>query len=464
MSFVTRREAFLSKLDRPALLFAGGALPRNYPANLSPYRADSNFLYFFDRPEPGSAALFDPDDRSVTLYLPERTLDDALWHGELPSFEKVRESSQVTRVEALERIKEDVAARLRGRPLDSLAVSDPRATARARKMTGADLAFDDDGRVTRPELADTLFALRIRKGDDELAQMRETAKVTLLAHLEAMRASKPGVRERTLAGLVEGAFARAGMCPAYGTILSVRGEVLHNHGHDNVLQAGDLVLLDAGAEAPSGYCSDVTRTWPVGGPFSPEARDLYELVLEAQLKCIAMVRPGVRYRDIHTKAALVMTEGLVALGLLRGDPASLVEQGAHAVFFPHGVGHMIGLDVHDLEAFGDRLHYPGRQRSPQFGTKYLRMDRDLEVGHVVTIEPGLYFIPAILRSRDLRAQFQQQVDFERAEQYLAFNGGRGFGGIRIEDDVVCGAERPEVLTAAIPKDRAAVEAIAGTAG
>lgn len=463
MSLPARRDAFLQGLKRPALLFAGGEVPRNYPANPFPFRADSNFLYFFERPEPGSAALFDPDDRSVTLYLPKRTLDDAIWHGKVPSFDEVKAQAQVTRVEPLEELKDLLASRLAGRGVDSVAVADPRATARARKLTGADLAFDDEARVARAELADLLFNLRIIKSADELAEMRKTAAVTLRGHVEAMRASKPGVTEKYLAGLVEGAFARHGCVPAYQTILSVRGEVLHNHKHDETLQAGDLVLLDAGAEGPSGHCSDVTRTWPVGGPFSPEARDLYELTLQAQLACIDLVRPGVRYGEVHRKAALVIAEGLASIGLLRGSAEDLVASGAHAVFFPHGVGHMIGLDVHDMEAFGDRLHYPGRQRSPQFGTKYLRMDRDLEVGHVVTIEPGIYFVPGIIHSQELRERFGSQVDFAKAEGYLALNGGRGFGGIRIEDDVVCGAERPEVLTAAIPKVRADVEALAGSA-
>jgi len=279
-----------------------------------------------------------------------------------------------------------------------------------------------------------------------------------------MRHSRPGVAEQLLAGHVEGTFARHGCVPAYGTILSVRGEVLHNHAHGNTLAQGDIVLLDGGAEDASGYCSDVTRCWPVGGPFSPEGRDVYELVLKAEQAAIAAVRPGARFRDLHLQASRLMAEGLAAMGLLRGSAEGLVESGAHALFFPHGLGHQLGLDVHDLETFGDQVLYPGgRARSAQFGLASLRMDMDLEPGMTFTIEPGLYFVPAILRAADFREKFKAQVDFERAERFLAMNGGRGFGGIRIEDNVLCTERGAEVITAAIPRQRAELEALVGTA-
>lgn len=461
MSFRSRRERLLSSLSRPLVLFSGAALSRNYPANTFPFRADSNFLYFFERPEPGSAALFDPQDKTVTLFLPERTLADALWHGEVESFEAAKARHGVDRVLAVETLEAQVATLAKGRQLDSLAVADFKATHRARALTGQDLVFDDAAKVGPGDVLDAIAKLRLRKEPEELAQMRKTAIVTHEAHVAAIKASKPGVKEELLAGLVDGAFARSGCVQAYGTILSVRGEVLHNHDHVNTLQQGDIVLLDAGAENQAGYCSDVTRCWPVGGPFTPEGRDLYDLVLKAELHGIAQVKPGVRYRDVHLSACRVMAQGLVDLGLLQGNADALVESGAHAMFFPHGLGHQIGLDVHDLEAFGDRIHYPGRQRSTQFGLAYLRMDMDLAEGMVFSIEPGLYFVPAILRSAEFRAKFKGQVNFEKAEKYLAMNGGRGFGGIRIEDDVVCTAGGSEVLTAAIPKARAEIEALAG---
>jgi Xaa-Pro aminopeptidase len=465
MDYVARRKRLLARLESPVLLMAGGLLSRNYPANTYPYRADGSFLYFFHRPEPGSAAFFDPADGRVTLFLPERTVADALWHGPQESFEAARVRHRVDAVLAVEQLEQHVEKLARGRQVHALAVADPKATARARAITGEDLTFDDAARVAAPALIDAIAALRLVKDAEEIAEIRRLVPVTREAHLAAMAHSKPGVSEQLLAGHVDGAFARGGCTPAYGTILSVRGEVLHNHEHRNLLREGDVVLLDAGAEdLDSGYCNDVTRAWPVGGRFSPEGADLYELVLRAELHAIDAVKPGARYRELHFAACRVLAQGLVDLGLLRGSVDGLLDSGAHAVFFPHGLGHQLGLEVHDLEAFGDRVHYPGgRKRSTQFGTQYLRMDMDLAPGMTFTIEPGLYFVPAIIEGREFRERFKDQVNWARAEQFLAMNGGRGFGGIRIEDDILCTAEGAQVLTESIPKAREEIEALVGTA-
>lgn len=462
MNFAARRKRFLEGLDGPVLLMAGGLLSRNYPANTFPFRADSTFLYFFSRPEPGSAAFFDPTEGKVTLFLPQRAVADALWHGALETFSEVRGRQAVDAVVDVEGLEGHVSALARGRVVRSLAVADPKATARARAITGEALDFDDAKAMGQGALLDLIAKLRLHKDEHELAEIRRLVPVTREAHLAAMMHSKPGTREQTLVGHVEGAFARGGCTAAYNTILSVRGEVLHNHDHRNVLQQGDIVLLDAGAESiETGYCNDVTRDWPVGGPFSAEGRDLYDLVLASQEDAISSVRPGVRYRDLHLRAARVIADGLVQLGLLQGDPDGLVQSGAHAMFFPHGLGHQLGLDVHDLEAFGDRIHYPdGRGRSSQFGTQYLRMDIDIAEGMVFTIEPGIYFVPAIINNQDFRERFQTQVNWSAAEKFLGMNQGRGFGGIRIEDDVVCTSTGVEVLTASIPKVRAEIEDLA----
>jgi Xaa-Pro aminopeptidase len=460
-----RRDELLAHLDAPALLMAGGARSRNYPDNAYPFRADGSFLFFFNEVEPESAAWFDPEDKTVTLFLPERTPETALWHGPVPDFPAMRQRHGVHEVVGLRQLEAEVKRRAAGRRVHTLAVADERATARARAISGVEHDFYAASRVGDPTLVRAIAELRLVKSADEIAVMRTTARVTHSAHVDAMRATRPGVSEQELAGIVEGCFARAGFVPAYNPILSVRGEVLHNHEHGNVCQAGDILLLDAGAEDPtSGYCSDVTRSWPVSGKFTNEQASIYDLVLRAELEAIATAKAGARYRDVHMRAATVLAEGLVDQGLLVGDPVGLVESGAHALFFPHGVGHLIGIDVHDMEAFGDVVAYaPGRTRSSQFGTKYLRLDLDLQPGMVFTIEPGIYFVPAILHHAEFRERFRGQVDFDRAERWLKMNDGRGFGGIRIEDDVLCTATGPEVLTAAIPKERREVEALVGKA-
>jgi Xaa-Pro aminopeptidase len=459
-----RRTEFLRAIDGPVVLFAGGQRSRNYPANSYPFRADSSFLYFFDRPEPDAAAFFDPADGSVRLFLHERTTADALWHGASSSFAEEAARQGVAEVLRVEQLEAEVRRLAKGRSVRCLAVADHRTTERARRLTGEALDFDSAGGPGDPKVCDAIFALRKVKQGEELDEIRKAAAITREAHLGAMRHTREGGSEQELVGVVEGAFAHHGGVPAYSTILSVRGEVLHNNHHGNTLRRGDLVLLDAGAELASGYCADVTRTWPVTGRFSPEQAEVYDIVLRAELAAIAAVAPGVRYREVHFAAARVITDGLVQMGLLHGDVDALTEAGAHAVFFPHGVGHQLGLDVHDMEGFGDRVHYQaGRRRSEQFGTCYLRMDRDLEVGLVFTIEPGIYFVPAILADPGLRTRFGNAVAWERAERFTKANDGRGFGGIRIEDDVLCTPRGAEILTAAIPKERAAVEAAVGAA-
>ncbi len=463
--FKLRRKQFLDSIDTPVLLMAGSWIPRTYPANPGPFRADSTFLFFFAEAEPNAAALFDPKDRSVTLFLDERTDADALWHGPSASFAELKRSSGVTRIEKRSDLAAWVKKKLGARKARALAVADPRATAEARKITGDKVDFYDAKKVGHPDLLLAIAHLRNHRLPEEVGEMRRAATITRDAHKAAMAHTRPGVREQELVGHVEGTFVKNGCAPAYGTILSVRGEVLHNHDHSNTVKSGDLVLLDAGAEVSSGYCGDVTRTWPANGRFSPAQRDIYDVVLAAEETSIGLIKPGVRYRDLHLASARVLADGLSQLGLMRGDADDLVASGAHAVFFPHGVGHLIGLDVHDMEGFGDLIHYPtGRKRSAQFGTAFLRLDVDMAPGMCVTIEPGIYFVPPILHDPELRKRFKGQVDFAAAEKFLKMNNKRGFGGVRIEDDVLCTKTGHEVLSREVPKERAALEAIVGSAG
>ena len=462
--FKLRRKQFLAAIDTPVLLMAGDWIPRNYPANPGPFRADSTFLFFFPDPEPNAAALFDPKDKSVTLFLNERTAADALWHGPSSSFAALKRQLGVTRVAKRSELADVVKRQLGRRKARTVAIADHRATAEAKKVCGDKVEFADASKIGDPDLLLAIAKLRNHRLPEEVKEMRLAAKITRDAHKTAMAHTRPGVGEQELYGHVEGTFAKHGCVQAYGTILSVRGEVLHNHDHSNEVRRGDLVLLDAGAELRSGYCGDVTRTWPANGRFNASQRDIYDIVLAAEETAIAMIKPGVRYGDLHFTAARVIADGLTQLGLMHGGADDLVESGAHAVFFPHGLGHLIGLDVHDMEGFGDLIHYPpGRTRSQQFGAAFLRLDVDMEPGMYVTVEPGIYFVPPILQDAEIRKQFRGQVDFSKAERFLKMNGGRGFGGVRIEDDVMCTERGHDVLTSDVPKERAALEALVGSA-
>ncbi|MSQ03234.1 MAG: M24 family metallopeptidase [Myxococcales bacterium] len=450
-----RRLALCAQVGAPVLLANNGVRVRNLPLNPLPFRADSTFLYYTGCTEPGAFALL--VDGHCTLFLHPNEPGDELWHGPTPTLEQRRMRLGADAVRSVFELDAATAPH-RGR-LVGLAVPDAAVTARLAVIIGRGLAYPG---TPGPEvLVDAVIRQRRTRDAWELDQMRLAATITAGAHRAAMVGTRPGVHERELAALFDAVIAARGGTTAYHSIVTVRGEVLHKPEYDQVLADGDLLLLDGGAEVPSGYASDVTRTWPVNGRFSGRQRAAYELVLAAQEVGIARCRVGTRYRDIHWEATTVLAAGLVELGLLRGSVGGLVESGATGVFFPHGVGHLIGLDVHDLENFGDRPAYaPGRSRPTQFGARFLRMDLDLEADMVVTVEPGFYVVPAILRDPELRERFADQVDFALAESWI------GFGGIRIEDDVrvrpptEAGGE-PEVLSAAIPKTTGELEALVG---
>lgn len=407
-------------------------------------------LYFTGCALPNSAAIF--DEGRCTLFLVPPEEDDPLWHGEVDDFDRLRERYGVDDVRSIGELPSAVG-RLAG--VRAIAVPDASINAKLREMLGRPFEYavsnGDD------PLIDAIIALRRAKDDDEIAEMRAAAAVTAEAHVACMRGTRPGGHERHLWALFEAILMMRDCTPGYGTILTQRGEILHSREHDAPLQSGRLVLLDGGAERnSSGYGADVTRAWPVSGKFNARQRAAYEAVLAGQLAAIDAVRIGTRYRRVHDIACLPIARFLADEGLITVSPETAVELGAHAVFYPHGTGHLIGLDVHDLENFGDRPAYPpGQGRPAPFGTRYLRLDLPLEAGWVVTIEPGFYVVPAILADKTLRETLRGIVDFDRAEKWL------GFGGIRIEDDVLVTADGPDVLTGSIPKSVADIEAIVG---
>jgi Xaa-Pro aminopeptidase len=444
-AFERRRACLARRIVRPALFVSGLARPRNYAGNRYPFRAESHFLYFVGRPIEGAALLVRPD--GATLYAEPPDPEEALWSGPEPS---------------LAALSEELG--LEVRPLDDLKA--PAGTATLPGQDGDTALFQSEllGRdvlagsgpelegVDR-ELADHVIALRLIHDDAAVRQMRKLAKVTERAHRAGMRATKAGVREAAIVAAMDAEIVASGCTHAYQPIVTRHGEVLHDERHDRIVEPGDLVLADVGAEAPEGWASDVTRTWPVNGRFSATQRDAYEAVLAAQQAAIAAVAPGVRYLDVHRAAGRTLLARLIELGLFRGDLDDLYARGAAALFFPHGVGHLLGLDVHDMEDLGDRAGYaPGRARSTSFGDRYLRLDRDLAPGMVVTIEPGFYRIPYLLERSEEVGELESALD----RGVLArFSDVRG---IRIEDDVLVTDTGAEVLTEGIPKAVDGVEA------
>jgi Xaa-Pro aminopeptidase len=442
-----RRRRLATKLSGPVLLPAGRALGRNYPANPYPFRASSHFLYFVGEALEGAALWLDGERAVLLLDAPDP--DATLWHGPVPSWSELggRTELEVAGYDALPGLR-------RGRPVETV----PPPSAALAHEVGRLLERDPAqlGSATDGPLLDAIVSLRLAHDTAAVEQLRAAAAVSVRAHQVGMRSTRPGSSEREICAAMEHEIARAGCSLAYGSIVSVHGEVLHNHRHDNLAQAGDLLLADVGAESASGWASDITRTWPVGGTFSTTQRAIYELVLAMQAAALERVRPGVRYLDVHLAAARALVEGLVQLGILHGDVDTLVSEGVHALFFPHGVGHLLGLDVHDMEDLGDRAGYaPGRTRSKQFGLSYLRLDRDLVPGMALTIEPGFYQVPSLLA--DPARVGLDDRPLNRAE-LAKFADVRG---IRIEDDVLVTPDGHELLTAALAKTPDDVEALLG---
>jgi Xaa-Pro aminopeptidase len=439
-----RRQKLANLIKVPVLLWSGQRSSRNFRANTFPFRASSHFLYFAGLPLENAVIYL--DSSKLTLFVDEAGPADALWHGASPTREEIAAqigADEAYPLSALKRFADQVATIAAPDPATRLTQSHllERTVSPANALRDADL-----------ELARAIVTLRSTHDDAALAEIRRAIAVTVQAHQAGMAATARAKVEAQIRSAMEGVMLAHNMTCAYNSIVTVHGEVLHNETYHHPVKSGDLVLADVGAETETGWASDVTRTWAASGKFSPTQRALYDVVLEAHDRAIAHVCPDVEYRDVHLLACSAIAEGLVDLGILKGNPADLVEMDAHALFFPHGVGHLLGLDVHDMEDLGDLAGYEaGRTRSDRFGLGYLRLDRPLRPGMVVTIEPGFYQVPAILNDPVRRETYRNVVNWERLAEFSDVRG------IRIEDDVLVTPTGAEVLTAALPTDATSVE-------
>ena len=439
-----RRQRLAQSVDFPVILWSGQRSSRNFPANLYPFRASSHFLYFAGLPLENAAIFL--HGGKLALFMDEAPPSSALWHGEMPKREAIAQE-----------IGADAAFPLSELPSKStgaatVAVQNAMTYGQQTQILNRPVAPADGTQGMDLELARAIASLRLCHDAGALSELRQAAAVTIEAHQAGMRATPTAKLEAEVRGAMEQVIMAHNMTDAYGGIVTVHGEVLHNEQYHHPLQPGDLLLADVGAETSMGWASDVTRTWPVTGKFSSTQRDLYEIVLAAHDACIDKIRPGIEYLDIHLLAASVIAQGLVDLGILRGQVSDLVEMDAHALFFPHGVGHLLGLDVHEMEDLGDLAGYEeGRKRSSRFGLCYLRLNRPLKPGMLVTIEPGFYQVPAILNDPKIQSKYQQVVNWERLGHFSDVRG------IRIEDDVLVTEEGSEVLTAALPTHADAIE-------
>jgi Xaa-Pro aminopeptidase len=439
-----RRQRLAQLVGFPIILWSGAPLSRNFPANQYPFRASSHFLYFAGLNLPNAAIRL--DSGKLELFVNDPEPGSALWHGEQP---KRHELARLIGADAAFPLTE-----LESRTAGAATIALPTTATQQALLLGRSLSSPTNPQGIDRDLVRAIVTLRLTHDTAALAELRSAAAVSTDAHKAGMAATRNAKTEAQVRSAMEGVILGHNMTTAYNSIVTVRGEVLHNEQYHHPLQPGDLLLADVGAETANGWAADITRTWPVSGVFSPTQRDLYDVVLAAHDRAIAQVRPGVEYRNIHLLAAQVLAEGLVDLGILQGNPEDLVEMDAHALFFPHGVGHLLGLDVHDMEDLGDFAGYEkSRARSDRFGLCFLRLHRPLKSGMLVTIEPGFYQVPGILNDPQNRSKYQDIVNWDRLAQFADVRG------IRIEDDVLVTEDGSEVLTAVLPTSAELIESL-----
>jgi Xaa-Pro aminopeptidase len=452
-TYIERRKLLRKSVGSGLMIFlANEESPMNYPANTYHYRQDSSFLYFFGLASPGLAVIIDADKGTDTLYGNDLGIEDIIWEGELPKIKDRGREVGIRRTKPRAAFAKDVREALAaGRTVHYLPPYRPDNKIVLSKLLG--IPVDKLKGKASAALIKASVDQRIIKSKEEIREMETALAVSREMYLAAMKLAKPGRFEYQVSGAMEGIALAYGMHLAFPPIVTVNGQIFHMHSHDNVLARGRILVCDCGAEAPSGYASDITRSIPVSGKFNRRQKDIYEIVLAGQESAIKAMKPGVNFKDIHLQTARVMTEGLKNLGLMKGDTAEAVAAGAHALFFPHGLGHNIGLDVHDMEDYGENNVGYGEkvERSSQFGLAYLRMARELRPGHVLTVEPGIYFIPALYSLWRKEKKHRDFIVYDAVEKWL------DFGGVRIEDDVLVTGRGRKVLGPPIPKTVADVE-------
>lgn len=444
--YVNRRNRLQSIVGSGLILIPGNSdSPMNYPANTFHFRQDSTFLYFFGIDLQGLAGVIDVDNNRHILFGDDYSLDDIIWMG--PQASLTSKAERVGVPEAL--------------PFSKLFGVVGEAICQGRRVhftppyRGENIMFVSDLIGVHPrrihdyvskELILACIELRSVKEDVEIEELERHMDVAFQMHTTAMRMAHPGTSEQAIAGAIEGVSMSGGGMVSFPVICSVHGETLHNHYHGNFLKSNDLLLVDAGSESPRHYATDHTRTTPVGGRFTQQQKGIYQIVLDTNNAAREATIPGVFYRDVHLLACIAIANGLKNLGLMKGDVEMAVNEGAHALFLPHGLGHMLGLDVHDMEDYNDTLvGYDSEiSRSKQFGLSSLRMGRRLKPGFVVTNEPGIYFIPALIDSWKSEKKFEAFINYQEVEKY------RNFGGIRLEDDILVTATGSRILGKRIP--------------
>lgn len=445
--YIGRRNELKEKLKGGLVLFLGNKEAAfNYTDNTYHFRQDSSFLYFFGLDLPNLAGLIDLDSGKEYLFGDDFSIDDIIWMGPQPQIKELATEIGVENTEPLAKLKNYLLnAKNQDRTIHVLPFY--RGDSIIQFSNLLEIHHSEAEDFVSGELIKAVVDLRSIKDKYEIEELIKASAIGYKMHTTAMKMAKPGIYEQEIAGTVEGIALAHGSMLSFPIILSQNGETLHNHNHGNMLQEGKLMLTDTGAETNMHYASDNTRTVPVGGKFSQKQKDIYNIVLAALDHSITLIKPGVPYRDIHLASAKIIAEGLTKLGIMKGNPVDAVREGAHAMFMPHGLGHMMGLDVHDMEGLGeDHVGYDQEiKRATQFGLKGLRLGRRLQKGFVLTTEPGIYFIPDLVQKWKAEKTNADFINFDKVLTEYA-----DFGGIRLEDDILVTENGCQMIGKRIP--------------
>lgn len=456
-SYVARRDALMSRFDGGLLLLLGHSdSPMNYADNPYHFRQDSTFLYYFGMDQADLAAIIDVDAGTATIFGDELSIDYIVWMGDLPTIagraERVGVSDTQPRAALGEILGRAVSA---GRAVHFLPPF--RAETKLQLMDLFGVSLEEVAAEVSTELIKAVVAQRNYKSDEEVAQIERAVATSVTMHEAGIRMARPGMKEMEISAEMERIAMAAGGSVAFPVIATINGQTLHNHFHENTISEGDLFLLDTGAQTPLGYAGDLTTTFPVGPRFTDQQKTIYEIMHAAYGAAVSALAPGVPNRDVHFAACRTIFEGMKGLGIMKGDTEEALAAGAHAMVMPHGIGHMMGMDVHDMENLGEvEVGYAGEEKSTQFGLKSLRLARELEPGFVLTIEPGIYFIPQLIDLWKSEGRLADFIDYDELDKW------RDFGGVRNEEDYLITVDGARRLGPYKPQTVAELEALRGS--
>ncbi len=453
-TYTNRRSDLKRKVGSGVILLLGneeGSM--NYKDNFYRFRQDSTFLYYIGINQPNLTAIIDIDENREIIFGDELSVDDIVWTGPQPSISDFGSKVGIQQVQPSKEVQNYLDRILtQGRTIHFLPPYRPEHYLKISDHTHISVKEIQD--KVSVELIKAVVSQREIKSQEEIAIIDKAVNLTGEMHLNAMTTAKAGMMESEVTGYVHGTAVSGGADLSFPIILTTNGQTLHNHYHGNKIKEGRLLLCDCGAEFPSGYAGDMTRTFPVNGTFSTKQKELYEILLSSHEASIEALKPGIPYKEVHLKASKVIFEGLKQVGLTKGDTEEAVNAGVHALFFPHGLGHMMGLDVHDMENLGEKyVGYNGQDKSSQFGLKSLRLGKELKEGFVLTVEPGIYLIPELIDIWKAEKKFENFLNYSVIEKY------KDFGGMRVEEDFVITDQGSQLLGTSIAKSVSEIEEI-----